>query len=78
VRVAFPHESLDLALTGGEDYELLFTASEEVIENVRTLADFPITVIGKMTQEGEVSLLDKEGKPFSLDKKGWEHLKQGD
>jgi len=78
VRAAFPQESLDFALTGGEDYELLFTASGEVIESVRTLADFPITVIGKITREGGVTLLDKEGKPFSLDKKGWEHLKQGD
>lgn len=78
VRAAFPQESLDFALTGGEDYELLFTASEEVMENVRTLADFPLTVIGKIIQEGGVTLLDKEGKPFSLDKKGWEHLKQGD
>ncbi|TET86636.1 MAG: thiamine-phosphate kinase [Dehalococcoidia bacterium] len=78
VRAAFPQESLDFALTGGEDYELLFTAGEEVIKNVRTLADFPITVIGKITQEGGVTLLDKEGKPFSLDKKGWEHFKQGD
>ena len=74
VRAAFPQESLDFALTGGEDYELLFTASEEVIESVRTSTDCPITVIGEIRSEGGVTLIDKEGQPFQVKEKGWEHF----
>ena len=76
VRTAFPGDYLDFALTGGEDYELLFAASEEVIDSVKEEADFPVSIIGEITQEGEVNLLDKEEKPYPVVKKGWEHFKQ--
>jgi len=80
VKAAFPKESLDFALSGGEDYELLFTASEEVIHSVKeevdkTLrADCPISIIGEIRSEEGVTLLDKEGQPFQIKEKGWEHF----
>jgi thiamine-monophosphate kinase len=74
VLAAFPRESLDFALGGGEDYELLFTASKEIIHSVKEEADCPISVIGEIRSEGEITLLDKKGQPFQVKKKGWEHF----
>jgi thiamine-monophosphate kinase len=69
-------KSLELALSGGEDYELLFTASSEVIGRVKRAAACPITIIGEITAGniGEVALVDSQGKPFSMAKRGWEHF----
>ncbi|MFC1873628.1 thiamine-phosphate kinase [Chloroflexota bacterium] len=72
----FSDHYLDMALTGGEDYELLFTGSAEVINRVREAVACPITVIGEITAEnaGEIALIDSEGKPFPLTNSGWEHF----
>jgi len=76
VRANFADRALELALSGGEDYELLFTASAEVIDKVRMAAACPITVIGEITTEkpGKVTLVDSKGNPFNLHKAGWEHF----
>ncbi|MGD9117807.1 MAG: thiamine-phosphate kinase [Dehalococcoidia bacterium] len=74
VKTAFSDEALELALSGGEDYELLFTASKEIIERVKKAASVPVTTIGEITAGKGVSLVDKEGKPFELKKAGWEHF----
>ncbi|MFC1986072.1 hypothetical protein ACFLWC_03660 [Chloroflexota bacterium] len=61
---------------GGEDYELLFTASAEVIEEVRAAASCPITVIGEIIagKAGKITLVDGEGNPVNLPEAGWEHF----
>jgi thiamine-monophosphate kinase len=74
VKTAFGEKALELALSGGEDYELLFTASSEIIERVKKAASRPVTVIGEITEGKGVSLVDKQGKPFKLAKSGWEHF----
>jgi len=76
VKANFGEKSLELALSGGEDYELLFTGSAEVIDKVRRLASCPVTVIGKITDDkaGEVTLVDRKGNPFKLGEGGWEHF----
>lgn len=76
VRANFGDKALELALSGGEDYELLFTASADVMEKVRVAASCPITVIGKITADkiGKVTLIDSQGNPFSLSKAGWDHF----
>ncbi len=76
VKANFGDKSLELALSGGEDYELLFTGSAEVIDRVKQAASCPITVIGEITADeaGEVTLIDKNGSPFELGKAGWEHF----
>jgi len=72
VKANFGDRALELALSGGEDYELLFTASAEVIDKVRTAASCPITVIGEIIADkaGEVTLVDSKGDPFNLRKAG--------
>jgi len=76
VRANFGDRALELALSGGEDYELLFTASAEVIDKVRMVAACPITVIGEIIagKLGEIALVDSKGNPFNLHKAGWEHF----
>ena len=68
VKANFGGKSFELALSGGEDYELLFTASTEVIDKVRKVASCPITVIGEIVADklSEISLVDSKGNPFNL------------
>jgi thiamine-monophosphate kinase len=74
VKTAFSERALELALSGGEDYELLFTASTEVVDKVKKAASCPVTAIGEIIAGAGVSLVDKQGKPFALKKTGWEHF----
>jgi len=76
VRANFGERALELALTGGEDYELLFTASGEVIDRARAKISCPVTIIGEILAEGpgSVIVVDERGKPVDLSKSGWEHF----
>lgn len=76
VRANFGDSAVELALSGGEDYELLFTASTEVIDKVKKAAPCPVTIIGEIVADktGEITLVDKKGGPFNLGKTGWEHF----
>ena len=76
VKTNFGDRALELALSGGEDYELLFTGSTEVINKVKKVASCPVTIIGEIVADktGEITLVDKKGKPFNLGKTGWEHF----
>ena len=77
VKANFGDRALGLALSGGEDYELLFTASTEVIGRVKEVASCPVTVVGEIVADkiGEVNLVDVNGNPFNLRKAGWEHFR---
>ena len=76
VRANFGDRALELALSGGEDYELLFTAGTEVVDKVKKAASCPVTIIGEMVADetSQITLINKKGKPFNLDKTGWEHF----
>jgi len=76
VKANFSDRALELALSGGEDYELLFTTSEDIIGKVRAAASCPITVVGEITADkaGEITLIDEKGNPANLPKAGWEHF----
>ncbi len=77
VRGNFGDKSTELALSGGEDYELLFTAGPEVMAKARDALTCPVTVIGEITADnaGAVTVVDREGNPFILHSTGWEHFK---
>lgn len=64
--------TLELALHGGEDYELLFTSSRNVPAQ---LAGVRVTRIGQITHERGMRLLDAEGRARKLDARGWEHFR---
>jgi len=60
-----PEVPLDLVLSGGDDYELLFTArpkSSGRLRHVRKrLGDLPITRIGRVTRDRGLLLVDEHG-----------------
>jgi thiamine-monophosphate kinase len=76
VTTCFGEQALELALNGGEDYELLFTASPQVMNKVKNTIQCPVTVIGEITTAkiGKVILIDSQGKPFRIKKTGWDHF----
>jgi len=76
VKANFGARAFELALAGGEDYELLFTGNSEIIDSVRKAASCPITVIGEILagKAGEVNLVDSNGEPVSLPSAGWDHF----
>ena len=76
VKSSFGDKSLEMALSGGEDYELLFTASAETIDKIKSAAICPVTIIGETTaaQAERISLIDREGNPFYLPRGGWDHF----
>jgi thiamine-monophosphate kinase len=66
-------DSLELALHGGEDYELLFTVPKKFSKRLpRKLAGIPVTVIGEITREKKVMLLGSDGRSTELQAKGWD------
>ena len=73
----FKSDCLQLALSGGEDYELLFTASSQIINRLRKTMPCPVTVIGEITEgeTGQVTLIDADGKIIPWEKAGWEHFR---
>jgi len=73
----FKSDCLQLASSGGEDYELLFTAGSQIINRLKKTMPCPVTVIGEITEgkPGQVTLIDADGKTIPWQKAGWEHFK---
>lgn len=63
--------SLDQALHGGEDYELLFTSSTPI---PAVLAGVPVTRIGRITRKAGLALVFENGDKEELKVRGWEHF----
>jgi len=65
--------ALQLALHGGEDYELLFTASPG--KKIPTkIAGVPITRIGTINHGRQIRLQSSDGKSQALEPHGWQHF----
>lgn len=61
------------ALNGGEDYELLFTVSQDDFDKIK--GNPHMTVIGHMTDASSGKyLIDKQGAAFPLKAQGWNHF----
>ena len=77
----FPDEAdrWRLQLTGGDDYELCFTASPAnalAIEQALSAIDVAATVIGRITREPGLHLHTPEGEGFDLGKtEGFDHFR---
>jgi len=63
-------EAVDLVLSAGGDYELVFTVRPEKIEEARKASD--LTVIGSVVEEG--IWIEAGGKKKKLEPKGYEHF----
>lgn len=63
------------ALSGGEDYELLFTIKPSDYEKIKDLAD--ITPIGHMTEKGSTArLITTSGQEVALTAQGWDSFRK--
>jgi len=68
---------LDLALHGGEDYELLFTLPKSRAARLSpTLAGSKLTPIGEITRARGVVMVDAEGLRMRLKPQGWDHFRR--
>jgi thiamine-monophosphate kinase len=68
---------LDMALAGGDDYELLFTAAPEQAEAVQHAAneaDVSVTCIGRITTGSGLQVLDLQGVPMSRRFASFDHF----
>ena len=73
---AFQERALTMALSGGEDYELLYAAPPALMDS--TLPRIPeATVIGSVVEGpvGQVSVVDQQGKELPLSHRGWNHFR---
>jgi len=77
VAAHFP-DSQELALSGGEDYELVFTADKTTIARAKRALSCPVTVIGDITEEElptRVLVVDSKGAIIPYKRRGWDHFK---
>ena len=68
---------LDMALAGGDDYELLFTAAPEQAEAVQHAANeayVSVTCIGRITTGSGLQVLDLQGVPMSRRFASFDHF----
>lgn len=69
-------DSTELALHGGEDYELLFTVPRRLAHRVpNAFGGVPLTRIGEMTRGKAVVLVNARGGTTPLAPKGWDHFR---
>ncbi|MFB0952952.1 MAG: thiamine-phosphate kinase, partial [Aeromonadaceae bacterium] len=72
-------QAWQLALAGGDDYELCFTlpeANRGMLETALQLAAVPVTEIGRIVAGApEIQWLEK-GVPCALALQGWDHFKE--
>ena len=61
-----------VAAAGGEDYELLISVPEPVLEELARSVEVPLTTIGEVTDGADVILL-RDGEPVQ-DFSGWDHF----
>lgn len=67
--------ALELVLSGGEDFELLFTVNpKKKLRLEKELKNYQISCIGKMTANAEVIELMENGKSMILEPKGFRHF----
>ncbi len=74
----FADPARDFALTGGDDYELCFTASAERAGPI--LADLArsgggATRIGRIVEGQGVDVRDADGRPLKVSTQGWDHFR---
>lgn len=70
-------ELMTKILTGGDDYEILFTAAPESLEDIARIArqlDLPLTAIGRMIAGRGVKVIGADGVGLALETAGFRHF----
>ena len=75
----FGFDPVEFALSGGEDYTLLFTVSSGKIaaleDAYKETFGTELRIFGEMTDTGEMQLVTGDGKTHTLAASGWNHFK---
>ncbi|MBP2045873.1 thiamine-phosphate kinase [Methanobacterium aggregans] len=77
---ALDKDPFELALTYGEDFELLLTIKKEKFHDLKTAVnesfegEVTIHEIGRVDSSGRISMIDKDGKTKILTPRGYQHL----
>ena len=76
LKEVFPTDWLDLALYGGEDYVLLFTAPPALMDAAISQLSPGAAVVGEITagQPGTIIVLNPDGSPRPRGGAGWDHF----
>lgn len=70
-------DPLELALHGGEDYELLFTVAPKNEAKLSVATRFcPITRIGEVTRHKSIVLVARDGSTRALQPRGWDPFRK--
>ncbi len=72
------HSQQRLALCGGDDYELCFTAPADRRAGVETIAarlELPLTRIGKIVAGKGAIVHDAQGQPIAIEDGGYDHFR---
>jgi thiamine-monophosphate kinase len=77
LREAFPSEAFGLAISGGQDYELLLIGPRAVVEALIDSSDTLLTEIGDVYKSDtpRVAVVDEAGREIPLAHGGWDHFK---
>lgn len=70
-------DRLELALTGGDDYEILFTAppsAEAAVAGLGRELGLPLARIGRIDAGAGVTAVNADGAPIRLSSAGWRHF----
>lgn len=67
--------NIELALAGGDDYELLFTVPPSTdLSGIEIQTGTPLTRIGKITAEIGLGCIRENGAPYNSATTGWQHF----
>jgi thiamine-monophosphate kinase len=71
----YPDDAVQMAATGGEDYELLLIGAEAAIADASSGLASRLPVIGRVAEGApRVRVLDARGSDVVLASRGWDHL----
>jgi len=75
--IEFGFDPITIALSGGEEYELLFTIDPKDVDKVKYMAD--IYIAGEITEASDgIKLHTKGGNIHEIEAQGWKHFKDSE
>ena len=78
LREAYPDDALELACTGGEDYELVLVGDKDLLDAVASsIGLVQLIAIGEIVHDDShaVRLLDHSGNEITFARAGWDALR---
>lgn len=76
IKDKYPEKWDEIVISGGEDYELLFTADHNSINKLKNISESKFFSIGKITdQSSGIKVVDSKGQIKTYNQLGWDHFK---